>query len=118
MRLTRNFTWDEMACPCCNECIMDVDFMYNLQKVRNDFGPMTVTSAYRCSKHNQKIGGSPNSQHKAGKAADIRVSDPNQKYKLVQIAMRNGFSNIGVYDRHVHIDTREGPVRMWAGVSK
>ena len=117
MRLTRSFTWDEMACPCCNECIMDVGFMYSLQKVRNEFSKaMIVTSGYRCQKHNQSLQGGQD--HPKGIAADIKVTDLHDRYKLIQIAMRSGFSRIGVYDGHIHLSTRPGKTYLWIGKSK
>lgn len=44
-----------------------------LQPVREqlDF-PMTVTSGFRCEELNEAVGGSSNSQHKYGEAADIQ----------------------------------------------
>lgn len=44
--------------------------------------PIIVTSAYRCSKLNQAVGGSRTSQHVLGMAADIRtVSDSRDDNK-------------------------------------
>ena len=47
-----------------------------LQPVRDYFlKPVMISSGFRCDLLNQKIGGSPNSQHVAGKAADIEIHD-------------------------------------------
>ncbi len=48
-----------------------------LERIREEFGPVRITSGYRCPKLNKKVGGSLNSQHMKGEAADIIV--PNVK---------------------------------------
>jgi zinc D-Ala-D-Ala carboxypeptidase len=42
-----------------------------LQPIRDNFGPIRVTSGFRCPELNYLIGGSPNSNHCRGEAADI-----------------------------------------------
>ena len=44
-----------------------------LEPLRQRFGVIRVTSGYRCPELNNKIGGSPTSQHLRGEAADIHV---------------------------------------------
>ena len=44
-----------------------------LQPLRDHFGPVTITSGYRCPALNARIGGSASSQHCHGEAADIVV---------------------------------------------
>ena len=45
-----------------------------LDPLREAYGkPIRVTSGYRCPKLNRLVGGSPNSQHMRGEAADIVV---------------------------------------------
>lgn len=46
-----------------------------LQPIRNNLGPVIVTSGYRSPKLNVAIGGSPTSDHCLGMAADIEVLD-------------------------------------------
>ncbi len=51
------------------------DLVHNiLQSVRDNLGPVSVTSGYRGSLLNLKIGGSANSQHTKGEAADFTVA--------------------------------------------
>lgn len=52
-----------------------------LQPMRDTFGPVIITSGYRCVALNGIIGGSPNSEHCLGRAADFIV--PNQDKLLV-----------------------------------
>lgn len=44
-----------------------------VQPVRNEFGPTTINSGYRGKALNKAVGGSSNSQHCKGEAADIEV---------------------------------------------
>lgn len=46
-----------------------------LQPVRDQFGPVTVTSGYRSPAVNKAVGGSPRSQHLRGEAADFVCAD-------------------------------------------
>lgn len=48
-----------------------------LQPVRNEFGPMVVTSGYRCVKLCIAIGSSPTSNHVKGEAIDFEPLDPS-----------------------------------------
>jgi zinc D-Ala-D-Ala carboxypeptidase len=43
----------------------------SLDIYRERYGPTLVVSGYRDPKHNQKVGGKPNSQHLYGNAADV-----------------------------------------------
>lgn len=47
-----------------------------LQKVRDHFGIVSVSSGYRSPELNKAIGGAENSQHSKGEAADIEVQNP------------------------------------------
>lgn len=44
-----------------------------LQPIRDKFGPVTVSSGYRCESVNTAVGGKPTSQHRLGEAADITL---------------------------------------------
>ena len=44
-----------------------------LQPVRNEFGPVVITSGYRSKLLNEKVGGSKRSEHMQAKAADFYV---------------------------------------------
>ena len=42
-----NFSRDEFECSHTGECDMDAEFMDALQELRDQFGPMRITSGYR-----------------------------------------------------------------------
>ncbi len=46
-----------------------------LEPIRRRFGVTRITSGYRSAELNKAVGGSPNSQHMLGEAADIHVAD-------------------------------------------
>lgn len=77
-----------------------------LQKIRDHFGKaVSISSAYRCEKHNKKIGGATKSKHMFGQAADIKVSGI-KPIEVAKYAESLGCLGIGHYDTFVHIDTR------------
>lgn len=59
-----------------------------LQPVRDNYGPVIVSSGYRSRTVNRAIGGSGNSQHCLGQAADFRVSGESN-LAVCQWIMRN-----------------------------
>lgn len=69
--------------------------------------PIFVTSAYRSEEHNKEVGGVPNSQHLFGRAVDIRMpNSATQLNKLIWALSQAGFTSVGVYNNHLHGDTR------------
>lgn len=52
-------------------------------------GPVFVTSGFRSEKINKMVGGSPNSQHKRGEAADIHVSGMSTQ-ELFEFIIKSG----------------------------
>ena len=79
--------------------------------------PVKINSAYRCPKHNAKVGGAEKSQHLTGLAADI-VCDtvpPRMLANIVEELMKDGRipnGGIGRYDSFTHVDIRSnGPAR-------
>ena len=45
--------------------------IYILQPIRDKFGPIRISSAYRCDAVNQAVGGKRNSRHRLGTEADF-----------------------------------------------
>ncbi len=54
-----------------------------LEPIRAEFGPVRVTSGYRCIELNKLIGGSESSAHMRGQAADLQFPDPSISMKAV-----------------------------------
>lgn len=115
--LSKNFETSEFKCRganCCSEILIDPMLVAFLQKIRDHFNaPVIINSAYRCTKHNSKIGGASNSKHLYGQAADIKV-DGVKPLKVAQYAESIGVKGIGQYENFVHIDTRQNKF-YWYG---
>lgn len=71
----------------------------------------TVTSAYRCPRHNKAVGGARSSRHTlACDAFDILWPNDETRKELIEVAIRCGFNGIGLGKTFVHLDMR--PNRM------
>lgn len=111
--LSPHFDRAEFRCPCCNFDTVDAELLRILEVVRTHFDrPITVVSGCRCRSHNTAVGGSDNSQHLYGRAADIKVDGimPSLVYELLDQMDVNG---LGAYDSWVHLDTRSHEIARW-----
>lgn len=109
---TKNFSAEELSCPCCGKNAMWLPFMSRVQRVRDSYGRgMKVDSAYRCEKHNRAIGGASESYHMSGRAIDIWAPDPRDKWQIARGAMLEGLTVI-VYDSFLHLDDRTSPLLL------
>lgn len=93
MKLTKNFTVNEFTCsvtaaangfdnrpsvPVINNLKALCEHV--LQPLREHLNcPIIITSGYRCQKLNEKVGGTWNSQHLKGEAADFICPGKNLK---------------------------------------
>jgi uncharacterized protein YcbK (DUF882 family) len=113
--LSENFSRSEFKCKCgeCDFDTVDAALIWVLEDVRGHFqSPVNITSGCRCGPHNKREGGSDNSQHLYGKAADITVTgvpaSAVQNYLLDRY--RDSFG-IGRYSSWTHIDVRSQKAR-------
>lgn len=114
---TQEFTCRGKTCGCTTQRI-SVELVKKLQKLRDEFGPIEVTSGYRCLKHNRSIGSKDTSQHVASKAADIRPNGfhlrLHKEYDLAKLteAAEHLFNGIGIARNFCHVDVR-GKKAKW-----
>lgn len=100
------FPRQELMCKCgCEKSAMDPRFMEKLIKIRRDIGiPLTLTSAYRCPAHNERVSSTGlKGPHTTGRAVDI-AANSSLKYKIMLKASKYGFTRFGVAKNFIHID--------------
>ncbi len=116
--LSEHFDRSEFECSCsCGQDTVDAELIKVLEDVRTYFNrPVNINSGNRCESYNKSIGGSPNSQHLRGRAADITVEetpvDVVHEYLFQKYLDKYG---IGCYTLFCHIDTKSGGKRRWGG---
>lgn len=111
MKVSENFTREELECPCCHQYMIHEDALAMLQEMRNlDGKPFRINSAYRCVKHNKEVGGAPKSKHREGIAFDIALDGRDIEY-MVELAEQVGFKGIGRYNTFIHVDARSRKAR-------
>lgn len=115
----RYFTSEEFACQCgcgAGSNIDDIDreLLNRLCTVREQYGPMVVTSGARCPQHNKDEGGKPASAHLTipgrtpCRAVDIRCADSVERGKLLPLVYQQ-FKRVGLHKGFIHMDVAGGP---------
>lgn len=125
VRLSEHFHSGEFDCHgvgCCTETVINPKEVTNLESIRCHFGtPITLTSAYRCPRHNGTVGGATGSRHCKGDAADIVVANHTPR-TVAKYAEEIDIKGIGLYETSadgffVHVDTRDAK-SFWYGQSQ
>lgn len=117
----------EFACRDGTDAVMiDTELVAVLQCVREHFGKAVhITSGYRTAERNASVGGTQDSQHLLGRAADFWVEDTAvgtvADYLETLLPGRGGIGRYPKGEAHpgrktgwVHVDTRTAKAR-WAG---
>ena len=92
-----------------------------IQRARTSYGKaIHVTRGYSTINHNNDIGGVKDSAHIKGHAVDISMSDSRERFILLMHLLKAGFTRIGVYNKHIHVDDDPNKDRnvLWVGTSK
>lgn len=97
-----NFTEDEFKCSHTGKADMDKDFLDKLQALRTELdAPVIITSGFRDKTHPIEASKPKPGEHYEGKAADIACFG-SHAFKILKIAMRHGFTRIGVSQKGAH----------------
>jgi uncharacterized protein YcbK (DUF882 family) len=123
MKLSTNFSLNEFASADGTAPNNDVlknltELAKNLEVLRKHLGqPIRITSGFRSKEHNAKIGGSLNSYHVLGMAADIQVAKmkPEDVAKAIELLIKDGKikeGGLGIYRTWIHYDIR-GTKARW-----
>lgn len=112
--MSKYFTDREFKCRC-GQCDgsnhMDDDLVMRLDDLREAHGkPIILSSAYRCPEYNNRVSSTGlDGPHTTGKAVDIAVYGQDA-HRIVKIAMRLGFTGVGIKQRgsfkgrFIHLD--------------
>tara|TARA_B110000259_G_scaffold24323_1_gene24939 strand:+ start:114 stop:494 length:381 start_codon:yes stop_codon:yes gene_type:complete len=113
------FSRSEFSCQYTGENKIEDSLLLKVDELRERCGfPFIITSGYRSLAHPIERAKKTNTgTHAQGIAADIKVIDGVQRFKIVEEAIKMGFTGIGVASNFVHVDirsldTNESPV-MW-----
>ena len=113
------FSRSEFSCQYTGENKIEDSLLLKIDELRERCGfPFIITSGYRSLAHPIERAKKTNTgTHAQGIAADIKVIDGVQRFKIVAEAIKMGFTGIGVASNFVHVDirsldTNESPV-MW-----
>ncbi|MBI5644432.1 MAG: peptidase M15 [Deltaproteobacteria bacterium] len=129
MELSRNFSVDELIQtstglqniplrPETEKLLFLANFI--LQPIRDRWGKIKITSAFRCKDVNAKVGGAKDSQHVSGEAADIIPIDADMDKVFEWIVMESGInfgqaireSKTGTEWIHISLPRLEKPNRQ------
>lgn len=108
-KVAKNFTVAEFASKDGSRVVIINPLLPEyLQKARDHFGkPLIITSGYRTTAHNIKVGGVGNSQHVFGNAADVYIpSVPVLELYNYFCEIAGNSCGIGIYNSFVHFDVR------------
>jgi len=110
----RHFSTSEFRCRETGENDMKPEFIHMLDELRERVGhPLVITSGYRSVNHSAERSKKKGGTHTQGIAADIAVSNGEQRMKIVKEALAMGFGGIGVARTFVHVDMRTTTPVMW-----
>jgi zinc D-Ala-D-Ala carboxypeptidase len=100
------FAEKEFACRCCGVSKVDDSFLEMLNDARRIADiPFSISSGYRCPKHDAAVGGKGN--HDTGKASDVKCDNSSDRIKMISAFLKAGFTRIGIAKTFIHVDTCE-----------
>lgn len=118
MKLSPHFDASEFACHCgCGLGMRLGDVAGGLvdllESIRAHFdAPVTVVSGCRCAAHNARVRGAKISQHRWGKAADIKVQGVPPRIVADFVSERHPKTfGVGRYGTWTHVDVRHARAR-------
>lgn len=99
---------------------LDPTLMAMLDLARGKAGiPFRITCGLRTLVQNEGVGGVGDSSHLRGLAVDLACANSLDRYKMVSALLSVGFTRLGIYDAHCHVDCDPTlpPNVIWIGLS-
>ena len=105
MEKWKNFELNEFKCKCgCDEVKINSDMLDLIQEARDELGPLSISSAFRCSSHNSSVSSTgENGPHTTGHALDITVKDSQHRKQLIDW-FATKVTGLGIAKSFIHID--------------
>ena len=115
---TKNFKLEEFKCECNGKyctgypSLLNIRLLKYIQTMRNRYGVLIITSALRCTKYNNLIGGIRASKHTQGKAIDFYTNysskSLNNRKKIIDwYASNAAFMNYSYCDGYARTKYRK-----------
>ena len=100
-----NFTKEEFDCKQTGENNMQPEFMKKLQEFRTAYGkPLTITSGFRSVKHSIEAKKTHSKgEHTQGRCCDIACTSGAERFVLISLALKHGFTRIGIAKNFLHL---------------
>lgn len=110
--LSAHMKKSEFQCGCnhpdCGLQQMMWQLNHAFEMTRSEYGaPITITSGYRCQRHNKESKGVPFSLHRVGAAIDLWTL----RLDILEKAARHHFDRVIRYENYIHcsMDLKEFP---------
>ena len=120
---TTNFnpgTDPKLLCTCghdkCDHRSVKQWVLDRVQQVRDDYGPMTITSGGRCQYHPNEIHRVAPADHQKCIVVDVAYETEQQRNQLMVLAGRHGATAVAAGKNFVHMawrDVDSKRVRTW-----
>lgn len=107
--ISEHFSTHELDCKClgkyasCRRIWATRRLIQALEKYRTLSGPFTPISVCRCPRHNATVGGSTNSPHMSGLAADVPAVYSVSRVRALRVFTNIGYNSKGGTVRHVDV---------------
>ena len=90
--------------------LMQMPFLEKLDEIRHVLGrPLYINSGFRTEAHNKTLKASvEKSAHTSGWGADIKVNTSQERFQLIDVAIKLGVNRIGTGKTFVHLDMEPG----------
>lgn len=121
-KMSKYFTYScdpMLACPCCGDKGMNMAFLDKMDEIRKEYGPIRISSGYRCAQYNAKLSSTGFcGPHTTGRAVDVPVYGEDA-IRLIRIALNKGMTGVGVKQkgphnkRFIHLDDLSNGIRPW-----